>query len=254
VISVVHGYGDHGGRYKRLARYFTPLGFTVYAIDLRGHGESPGKRGHIRQFEDYLLDIDAFLTYVRGSALGNPILLLGHSMGALAAVRYVEERETEIAGLALSSPFFGVKMAVPTWKRAAAMHLSRFMPTLTMPSDLNVEWLTHDPEILAETVRDRLVHRDATPRWFTEALKAQEAAVGSTDRIQVPVLLQVAGDDRIADAAVTERFIERLSCPVTVHRYAGLYHEIYNEVERDTVFADLARWIDTITAPAPPAP
>jgi alpha-beta hydrolase superfamily lysophospholipase len=134
-------------------------------------------------------------------------------------------------------------MAVPPWKRAAASMLSSLVPSLTMPSDLNVAWLTHDPEILAETVRDPLVHRDATPRWFTETLRAQEAAIASADRIQLPVLLQVAGDDRIADVAMTERFIERLTFPHAVQRYGSLYHEIYNEIERETVFADLARWI-----------
>jgi len=115
-----------------------------------------------------------------------------------------------------------------------------------MASDLNVQWLTHDLEIISETVRDALVHRSATPRWFTEVQQAQAAAIKAAGGIRQPVLLQYAGDDKIADACETDRFIEQLSCPVTVHRYAGLYHEIYNEIERESVFTDLERWIETL--------
>ena len=191
-------------------------------------------------------DTDALLQHVRRSEPGLPILLLGHSLGGLIAARFAEEQQPKLAGLVLSSPFLRIKMAVPVWKRAAASILSLTIPSLTMASDLNVHWLTHDPEIISETIRDPLVYRIATPRWFTEVQRAQAQATGAAGRIRQPVLLQYAGDDKIADACETDRFLEQLSCPVTVHRYAGLYHEIYNEIERESIFADMERWIVTL--------
>ena len=176
-IAVVHGYGEHSGRYERLARRLVPLGYSVYACDLRGHGLSPGRRGHIERFSEYLLDTAGFLRLVRTQERDRPLILLGHSLGGLIAARYAQDPAVDLPGMVLSSPFLRLKLPVPAWKTVAASALSRFAPALPMPSGLPLKWISHDTDIVEETRRDPLSHRCTTPRWFTETVAAQVDAV-----------------------------------------------------------------------------
>lgn len=240
---MIHGYGEHGGRYEIFARRFVPLGYGVYACDLRGHGKSDGKRGHIDRFSDYLLDTAAFLDRVHRDVPASRTFLLGHRMGALVAALYAETPAAELPGLILSSPFLRLKMPVPAWKWLAALGLSRVAPALSMPSDIPLEWLTHDAAIVDATRRDSLNHREGTPRWFTETLRAQRIALAGAGSIRVPVALLAAGDDRIADIRHAERFFERLIVPKSTRRYEGYYHELFNETGREAVFQDIEDWL-----------
>jgi len=145
--------------------------------------------------------------------------------------------------LILSSPFLRLKMPVPAWKWAASSVLSVIAPSLTLPSGLPLEWLSHDAAIVEKTRRDPLSHRDGTPRWFTETLKVQPTVAESAGTICSPVALLVAGDDKIADTTESERFFARLTAPKILRRYDGYYHEIFNEIGRETVFEDIEVWL-----------
>ena len=169
--------------------------------------------------------------------------LVGHSLGGLIAVRYAEEASPDLPGIALSSPFLRLKMDVPVWKRAAASVLSMVAPSVELPSDIPIELISHDPAVLKRTLKDPLSHRVGTPRWFTETLAAQKRAMELAGSIRTPLALLYAGDDRIADAGTSEKFFDRLTVDKVAHRYAGYYHEIFNEVGRDAVFADLETWL-----------
>jgi lysophospholipase len=215
----------------------------VYACDLRGHGKSPGKRGHIDRFSYYLGDADAFLSLVRDMEPERPVFLLGHSLGGLITARLAEEQSLELPGLILSSPFLRLRMPVPPWKRAAASLLSRLAPAMEMPSGLPLEWISHDQAVVEATRKDPLSHQDATPRWFTETLRVQPLAVEAAAAIRSPAALLYAGADRIADPEETERFYAGLSVEKYGRRYNGYYHEIFNEVGREEVFDDLERWL-----------
>jgi alpha-beta hydrolase superfamily lysophospholipase len=243
-IAIVHGYDEHSGRYERFARHFAPLGYAVYAFDLRGHGRSPGKRGYIDKFSEYVQDAGIFLDLVRRLEPMRRTILLGHSMGGLIAALHAEDPSADLPGLILSSPFLQLKMPVPIWKSAIASVLSTLAPSLPMPNNIPVEKVTHDRIIVEETRTDPLNHHIATPRWFTETSGAQKRAMERAPSIRAPIALLYAGDDYIAKPEATAQFYERLTMSDKVaHRYDGYYHEIFNEVARDRVYDDLHCWL-----------
>jgi alpha-beta hydrolase superfamily lysophospholipase len=252
VLAVVHGYGEHGGRYGFLVDDMVPRGYTVFTFDLRGHGRSPGRRGHIDRFGDYLADTRAFLAQVRRACPNTPVVLLGHSMGGLIAAALAEEddaglaqeRDAGLAGVVLSSPFLGLRLAVPALQIKTARLLSRVAPTLRMPNPLRAEQLSHDPAVVAAAGADPLNHRRTTARWGVEILNAQPAVIAAAGRLRTALLLLYAADDPIADPRAAERFFERAGSADKAKRcYAGYYHEIFNEVGRAAVFGDLAAWL-----------
>ena len=243
-LAIVHGYGEHSGRYREFARWLAARGWLVAACDLPGHGKSPGRRGHIRSFSDYLAAVKALLAEVR-RAVPAPVFLLGHSLGGLIAARYLQLQPGAAAGLILSSPFFGLAMPVPAWKRTLARMLSRLCPAASLPSGIRPEDLSHDPEVVEAYRGDPLVHRAATARWFTEVLAAQAAALREAEKIQVPLLIIQGEEDRLAEVAATRRFVARSRAPdLTFRLYAGLYHETLNEVGKERVWQEVLDWLE----------
>ncbi len=242
LLVLVHGFGEHRGRYHDTAGFLAQQGYQVACLDLRGHGESGGTRAYVERFADYLQDVEAV---IKEMGAQDPVLLVGHSMGGLVALNYVLRHPERVRALALSSPFLGLKLKVPVWKRWLAQACSSVLPTLKVPSDLDPALLSHDPQVVAAYARDPLVVRHATARWFTEVLAAQAEVLRAAPRVSVPTLFLCAGDDRVVDAAVSQRVFDRLpgSIDKMMTLYPGLYHEIFNEVERDRVLQDLATWL-----------
>ena len=244
VLAVVHGYGEHGGRYGYLVDDMVPRGYAVFTFDLRGHGRSPGRRGHVDRFGDYVADARAFLALVRRACPDAPVFLLGHSMGGLIAAALAEEGDAGLAGVVLSSPFLGMRLAVPAFQVGAARLLSRVAPTLRMNNPLRAEQLSHDAAVVAAADADPLNHRQTTVRWGAEILSVQPAVIAAADRLRAALLLLYADDDPIADPRAAEELFARAGAVDKTRRcYAGYYHEIFNEVGRAAVFEDLAAWL-----------
>jgi len=245
VFAVVHGYGEHSGRYLNPVSYFVPRGLAFYAYDLRGHGKSPGQRGHVNRFEEYLADTDAFLKLVRQLNPGRKLFLLGHSVGGLIAAAFAESYPTsELSGLIMSSAFLQMKMKVPGWKMTLARTLSNLLPTFTMANDLGADLLSHDPAVAAAYIADPLNHYVTTARWGMEIFAAQARTLDRAGEVKLPTLVIYAGDDQIADPEGSALFFERLKATdKTTHRYDGYYHEIFNEVGKETVFKEMENWL-----------
>ena len=245
VFAVVHGYGEHSGRYLNPVNYFVPRGFALYAYDLRGHGKSPGPRGHINCFDEYLSDTDIFLKLVRQLNPSRMLFLLGHSLGGLIVAAFAESYPTgELSGLILSSAFLQMKMKVPGWKMTLARTLSNLRPTFTMTNDLGADLLSHDPSVAAAYTTDPLNHYVATARWGTEILAAQTRTLDRAGEVKTPTLVIYAGDDQIADPEGSASFFERLKVTgKTTHRYDGYFHEVFNEVGQEIVFQDMETWL-----------
>lgn len=244
-LAVVHGHGDHSGRWDALADSLGAYGYSTYALDLRGHGLSEGRRGHVTRFDVFLQDLDRFRREVQGlTDVGCPLFLLGHSFGGLVCLRYLEEFEAGLQGAIISSPWLATAMPVPRWKTLLAGALNRIAPALPFDSGLPAEHLSHDHAIVQRYRDDPLVHSRMTPRFFTEAAAAMGLALQRGERIRVPLLFMLAGDDRIVSLPQSEAFAGSLSAPdVTIRVYTSAYHEVLNEPDRARALHDLRDWI-----------
>jgi lysophospholipase len=246
-LILLHGFGDHSGRYGEVAAWFAAHGVSVYALDQRGHGRSPGRRGHVSRFAQFVSDVAALRKLVTGEAAG-PHLLLGHSFGACVALRYLETAPEGVAGAIVSSPFLAVAMKVPRWKRALARALMDVVPSLPVATGLDFNHLSTDPAVGQTAKSDPLYHRLMTPRAYHEVVQAQRAVLAESDRIGVPLLFLLAGDDRIVSRPAVEAFARSLTGEAEVVVYDGFFHEIFNEPQRARVFRDVERWLDHVLA------
>jgi lysophospholipase len=244
-LILLHGFGDHSGRYAEVAAWLAERGVSVWALDQRGHGRSPGKRGHFSRFAQCVSDVAALRKLVAGEDAA-PQLLLGHSFGGTVVLRYLETAPERLAGAIVSSPFLAVAMAVPLWKRALARLLLDLQPALPVPTGLDVAHLSTDPAVGQAARSDPLFHRVMTPRAYREVLQAQRAVLAEGDRIGVPLLVLLAGDDRIVSRAVSEEFARALRGDVSVTVYQGFFHEILNEPQRARVYRDVELWLDHV--------
>ncbi|MGC6487922.1 MAG: lysophospholipase [Planctomycetota bacterium] len=245
-VLVVHGYGEHSGRYEHVFAALNTRRWSCLGIDYRGFGRAAGRRAFVRRFDEYLDDVQWGLDELRGRTQRTPVLL-GHSQGGLIAALFAIERSAPLDGLVLSSPALRFALRVPAWKRALAHLLSAAWPTFTLPSEVDARDLTHDDEVRQALREDPLTVRVGTARWYTESLRAQRRVLAGANRLTTPTLLQVAGDDRVVDAAVTRSFCEHLgAADVTWIDYPGLLHEVYQEslAGRGAPLDDLCDWLD----------
>lgn len=253
LVLLFHGFGDHSGRYAHVAEWLAGRGYAVWALDQRGHGRSPGPRGHISRFAQFLADVAALRKRAAGEVAA-PQVLLGHSFGGLVVLRYLETAPQGLAGAVVTSPFIDVAMKAPAWKLAAARLLAGPLPGLGMSTGLDTALLSTDPAVGRAADADPLYHGRMTPAAWREIQAAQVAVVTEAERITTPLLFLLAGDDRIVARAASEALARSLPVPPEVIVYEGMYHEILNERDKARVLNDLGGWLDRLVASAPPAP
>lgn len=244
-LVIVHGAGEHSGRYRDTATRLIRQGFHVHAVDLPGHGRSPGIRGHISHFEEYLTAIERFVADVTARHHGDRPVLLGHSLGGLIATWYAIRFPETIRGVVLSSPLWGLNVPVPYWKRALAHILSPLWPSLTMERPRSSERaLSHDVQVGLDYASDPLVHFRASVRFYTELQQRINALPHGLPRLRLPLLVLQGGGDRIASAdAVRRLFPAAASQQKRLIVYDGYYHEVLNETGKEQVFTDMEHWL-----------
>jgi acylglycerol lipase len=255
VLLVAHGYGEHGGRYGNLVDRLVPRGYALYALDHRGHGRSDGPRGHVGRFAELVADLHALRVRVEAEQRGRPLFLVGHSLGGLIVVRYLLAHPSGLAGAVLSSPALGLADEPPRFLQWLARVLSRIAPRTSFQGNVKPEYLSRDQAVGRAYASDPLVHRRATARFFVEFKWAMRNAAERAPEIRVPILVLQAGDDRLVDPRATEDFAVRIASESKdVRVYPGLFHEIFNETEKDRVLDDLERWLEDRLAAGEPAP
>ena len=243
-VAVLHGGGDHSGRYPALTSALVRGGFQVALVDFRGHGQSDGRRWHVDAFSDYLADLDAFVAKLREDGLAGRPFLVGHSQGGLIAALWGLAHGREAAGFVLSSPYLKLALEPPAVKVLAARLLGRLVPWLPVATGLEVADLTSDEEMRRWTERDPLYGRATTPRWFDEAGRAQAEVLRRAREFEAPLLVLAAGADAIADVETTRRWYgEVRSTDKGLQVYEGFRHEIFNEVERHRPIEAVVTWI-----------
>jgi len=249
VVLLLHGFGDHSGRYAHVGEWAVSQGYAVWALDQRGHGRSPGPRGHITRFAQFLADVAA-LRRRAAAELPVPQVLLGHSFGGLVALRYLETAPQGLAAAVVTSPFVDVAMRPPAWKLGLARVLADLAPGFGMSTGLDAANLSTDPAVGQAAKNDPLYHSRMTPGAWREIVAAQSAVVAECGRIATPLLMLLAGDDRIASRRAAEDLARSLVPPADLVVYEGMFHEILNERERGRVLADLGAWLDRALAAA----
>lgn len=242
-VLVIHGLSDHAGRYADVADVLIGEGFSAFALDLRGHGASEGRRGHVRNFACLLQDVDRFLREVTAlTGRDTPLFFFGHSLGGLIVLRYLAAFRPAIRGAVVSSPWIDTAR-LSGWQRTAVHALSRVLPALPLRSGIRAEDLSHNTEAVRAYNRDPRVHNTITPRLYTEAERAG-ARVLRHKQFRVPLLFMLAGADRVVDTAASVRLAKGMdTATTTVKVYPGRFHEIWNETDSQAVIADLVAWM-----------
>jgi len=244
-LVLVHGGGEHSNRHAELAERLAQRGYAVEAFDLPGHGRSPGTRGHIPHFSEYLVVLDAFVQLVRKRYAGKKPILFGHSLGGLITAVYAADHGAYLRAVALSSPLWGLNVPVPAWKHLIAYTLVRVWPSLTLRRPaLGPNTLSHDPAVEVDYLRDPLVHFQASLRLYVDSRRQLDLLPETVRRLKIPILVQQAGEDRIASAPATEALFPLIgSEQKRLIIYPGYSHEIFHEIGKEAVFLDFFEWL-----------
>ena len=244
VLIVVHGLGEHCGRYMNVVNHLVPLGYALYGLDHIGHGKSEGTREFVERFEDYTNTLTIYCNMVKGWQTGKPIFLLGHSMGGLIASYYLLDHQADFRGGILSAPFVKVSDSISQ----ATITIGRILSVVTPRAGLvtlDVSGISRDPEVVTAYVNDPLVFHGKTPvRLGAELLKAMLRVRAEAHRITLPLIILQGGEDRLIDPACGQTLYDKVgSKDKTVKVYEGLYHEVFNEPERARVLKDVETWL-----------
>ena len=261
-LVLVHGLGEHVGRYAALIERLVADGLAVHAWDQRGHGRSPGARGAIPDDAAPMRDLSAMVDAVRARHPGRPLVLLGHSMGGAEAARFVAESLAPVPAdwarpvdrLVLSSPALAAEISP---LQRVLLALGRLVPDQAAHNGLQPSWISRDLAVVQAYQADPLVHDRITPRLGRWILAAGETVRAAAPRWQVPTLLMWAGSDRCVAPRGAAAFAAAAPGAVVQSRvFEPLYHEIFNEPEQAQVIEVLRGWLDRqlATAEAVPAP
>ena len=244
-VLFVHGLGEHVGRYDRLAEVVGTLDLDLYAIDLRGHGRSQGRRGHVSDFACFLRDLDRLRRRAGRETAGRATFLVGHSLGGLVVGRYAEAFAPDgLRGVVFVSPFVETEMSIPGWKRSLGAAADRMVPALTMDNGLTVEDLFRRESDQRVYEEDPLVHHRISARLWGEMQRASPRLLSDAHRLRVPVLLQLAGSDTVVSNPAARDFGARLASRPEVIEYEGAFHALYFDPRAEEALADLRGWLE----------
>jgi alpha-beta hydrolase superfamily lysophospholipase len=241
-IIVVHGIGEHSGRYIHVGRHFAEAGFRTIAFDLRGHGRSPGRRVFVERYAELASDVEAVVKHFSG----DPAFLFGHSLGGQIVLWTAQHFQLKLAGLIVSAPWLSLVHAPPRWQLFVARKLNRLIPGFRFPTGIRTEALSRDQAHLDSLEDLNLLHKFTTVRLYFEAANAAMEIL-STPLIEFPVLFAFGEVDEVTSRKAVEDYLTRLRAPSkTLKVYPGLGHELHNETERIQVLADYVEWMKSI--------
>ncbi len=235
VLCLIHGLGEHGGRYDEMAQSLNRENIAVLALDNRGHGLSAGKRGHTKSYGHMLSDIEELLKYSRLQYIDVPMVLYGHSMGGNLVTGYMLQNiGSELSGFILSSPFYEVAFEPPTWKVSLANFMGKIYPSLTQSNELEIEAISRIPEELEKYQSDPLIHNRISVKLFLELTSNGRVAIRDNKEINLPGLVYHGDADRLVSFHATRRFTE-IHPQIEWHPLVGVYHEPHNDLGKEKV-------------------
>jgi alpha-beta hydrolase superfamily lysophospholipase len=253
VMVLVHGYAEHTGRYDEMAMHFAERGFAVHAYDQAGHGRTVGPRGHVDRFDRLVDELARFVELVRLDHPGLPLTLVGHSMGGLvvaatAAFQHPEVEQIVLSGalLQLGGEGAGLRQSISL---GVARMVSAFAPRVALATGLDLQGLSRDPEVIRRYEEDPFV-KDRMSVRFAAGMSSMISAVrGAADRIERPILILHGGEDSLSPPAGSRHLhaglSEKIAAKSGLQIYPELKHEIFQEPEREQVWRDIERWLES---------
>ncbi|MCA1953685.1 MAG: alpha/beta hydrolase [Anaerolinea sp.] len=252
-IALVHGLGEHSGRYAHVAESFNAAGYSVVALDLRGHGKTGGQLGHIPSFEVAMQDIDYLLEQTALLHPGLPLFLYGHSMGGALVLYYALNRRPNLTGIIATSP--GLAPATPPTRATlfSARIAYRLMPTMQIDNGLDLSGLSNDPEVIRRYQADPLVHPKISARLGLDIIQNGQWVLQHAAEFPLPLLLMVGSADRLVSVPAVHQMAKSVPPErITFREWPGGYHELHNEPNKAEVIAFILDWIKQ-KEPSPPA-
>lgn len=244
-ILLVHDAGDHSGRSVDAAYRLAHNGCSVHALDLPGHGQSPGPRGHIQRFEDYLACLHRFVRHVTEKESGRKPVLLGQGLGGLLCTLYAADHPDCVDRMVLCAPMWGLAQESSLGQQLLTLALSPIFPSMVLRrSQISPDYFSHDPQVVFRYKSDPLVHSCASVRFTAELEKHLEELPRVLERLSVPVLLLLAGEDVVVPLKPAQELFNRIAAGrKRIITYDGYYHDLLNEKDHERVFLDLQQWL-----------
>lgn len=244
-LAIVHGFGEHGGRYLNVVNRLVPAGYAVYAMDNRGHGRSPGQRGHILNWSEFRDDVGAFVKLVGGEQAGRPLFLMGHSLGGLIVLEYVEHHPEGLRGVIASAPLL-TQPGISRVKLALGNVISRVMPRFSMDAGLDTTALSRDGAVVTAYRTDPLVQGKGTARLSTELASAIRRTQAGASSWTLPLLIVHGTADRLVPPSGSQTFFEHVPATVDKERKVieGGFHEPHNDTSKEQALDVEQQWLE----------
>ena len=247
VVCLVHGLGDHSGRYVNVGEALRGAGYVLLSFDLRGHGKSQGQRGHTPSYEALMDDIARFLDEAASRFPNLPCFLYGQSLGGNLVLNYGLRRRPQLAGVIATGPHLGLAFKPPFWKVTLCQIMSNPWPAFSVTTELDTKEFCHDPGVVQAHENDPLVHNRISARMFISVHQAAQWALQHAAEFPLPLLLMHGGADQLTSAGASRRFAEQVPGDCTFKLWEGLYHEIHSEPTKQDVFDFLISWLQAHT-------
>jgi alpha-beta hydrolase superfamily lysophospholipase len=243
-ICLIHGIGEHAGRYDDWARRFCKQGIMVYALDYRGHGASEGKRGHVNSMAELMDDISVLVRRCRRNWGEIPGFLYGHSMGGTLTLNFLNTRRQDFSGAIISSPWLELVHPPNKIMQTLGRIANVVMPDWLLSTGIKSSQMTSLPGEIEETDKDPLMHGKISVRLFSELNQSALELLSERVNIQIPLLLFHGESDPITSINASVRFFENHRENATFHSYANALHELHREPVADEVFSDIMAWLN----------
>jgi len=243
VLCLIHGLGEHSGRYSPMAEYFANFGVEVVSFDLRGHGKSAGPRGHTDDFSLMVADIAEFLNQASIIDLDKPHFIYGHSLGGTLALKYALSHTGQYKGIVLSAPLFKPAFEPPKWKIVLGRWLQSWWPSLSLSNEVDRQTLTRDKSILELCELDPLVHDRISAKLGTQMLEAGEQLLQDVKEVSFPLLMMHGDADGLTCHKSSVMFAEQSGQACTLKVWRDFYHELHHEPGKEDVFDYTIDWM-----------
>jgi alpha-beta hydrolase superfamily lysophospholipase len=244
VLFLVHGLGEHSGRYMNHVNYFVPLGYAIYGLDHLGHGKSDGTRVYVDKISDYTDPLKTYFDMIQGWHPGKPIFILGHSMGGLITSVYLLDHQDELKGAIISAPAVKVSDSISP----VTIFMGRLLSGLTPKAGLlalDANGVSSDPQVVSAYINDPLVYNGkTTARLAAEMLGGMQRVTTEAHTLRIPMILLQGSADKLVDPDGAKMLYEKSSSKdKTLKMYEGFYHEVFNEPGRAQVLKDVEEWL-----------